>query len=540
MANRLKMATSQAVIALHRQGWSHRRIARELGIHRETVARYVMLGGSEEAKPATNPPPGSDQPEPALPAGRPANPPPGSEGTEPSPAAARSGPISQCEAFREEILAKLDQGLSGQRIWQDLVADHDFAGSYDCVKRFIRRLGKTTPLPYRRMECAPGQEAQVDFGTGAPVVVAEDKRRRTHVFRVVLSHSRKAYSESVFRQTTETFLQCLENAFRHFGGVPKTVVIDNLKAAVKKADWFDPELNPRIVSFCEHYGTVILPTKPYTPRHKGKVERGIDYVQDNGLKGRRFSSLAGENQHLLDWETSVADTRIHGTTRKQVGRIFRQVEQPALLPLPAGRFPFFHEAQRTVHRDGHVEVAKAYYSAPPEYVGRRVWVRWDGRLVRIFTKQMEQIAVHAQCDPGRFSTQAEHIDSRKVSFVERGTTWLLERAGRIGPHTDRWARAMLQDRGVEGIRVLSGLVHLGKRYRYSQIEQACEVALTHNAFRLRTIRQLIQRGAGKQQPFEFLSEHEIIRDLAEYDQLVEAALHREPLRIEPPSEERAS
>ena len=95
--------------------------------------------------------------------------------------------------------------------------------------------------------------------------------------------------------------------FHHFGGAPQTLVIDNLKAAVTKADWFDPELNPKIQSFCAHYDTTVLPTKPYTPRHKGKVERGVDYVQNNALKGRSFASLNEQNEHLLQWETTVAD-----------------------------------------------------------------------------------------------------------------------------------------------------------------------------------------------------------------------------------------
>jgi transposase len=208
----------------------------------------------------------------------------------------RLGPPSLCEPFRDVILAALERGLSSQRIWQDLKAEHGFRGGYDSVKRFCRRLTQATPLPFRRMECAPGEEAQVDFGTAAPVITPEGKRRRPHLFRVVLSHSRKAYSEAVFRQTTDNFLRCLENAFQHFGGVPKTLVIDNLKAAVTKADWFDPDLNPKILAFCEHYGTVVLPTKVRTPRHKGKIERGVGYAQDNALKGRTFDSLAAQNR----------------------------------------------------------------------------------------------------------------------------------------------------------------------------------------------------------------------------------------------------
>ena len=163
-----------------------------------------------------------------------------------------------------------------------------------------------------------------------------------------------------------------------------------------KADWFDPEINPKVRSFGEHYGTVFLPTRPYTPRHKGKVERGVDYVQENALRGRSFASLEEQNRFLRDWELTVADTRVHGTTRRHVGKHFLEVERAALLPLPAEPFPSFREARRTVHRDGHVEVDRAYYSVPPEYLARRVWVRWDARMVRVFNDRMEPVAVHAR------------------------------------------------------------------------------------------------------------------------------------------------
>lgn len=207
-------------------------------------------------------------------------------------------------------------------------------GSYFSVRRFVLRRVDAQELPFRRMECAPGQELQVDFGLGA-LVMEEGKRRRPHLLRAVLSHSRKGYSEVVWRQTSESFLRCLENAFRSFGGVPATVVIDNLKAGVIQADWYDPVLNPKLEEFARHYGTVILPTKPVMPRHKGKVESAVKYAQNNAVKGRTFESLTVQNAYLADWEKSVADTRIHGTTRRQVGRLFEEVERPALQPLPA-------------------------------------------------------------------------------------------------------------------------------------------------------------------------------------------------------------
>lgn len=516
MANCLGMAQVQAIYVLRARGWSFRRIGRELGIHRDTVRRHVQLAESSADHPSVesdvqnrpNPPTGyPDQNQPNLPAG--------------------SGPASTAEPHREAIVQGLERGLSCQRIWQDLQAEHGFAGSYDSVKRLARRLGTNTPLPFRRMECAPGDEAQIDFGTGAPVLTSDGRRRRTHVFRMVLSHSRKAYSEAVYRQTTEQFIRCLENGFCHFGGVPRTLVIDNLKAAVSKADWFDPELNPKIQAFHAHYGTVTLPTRPYTPRHKGKVERGVGFVQDNALKGKTFRSLQEQNAYLLDWEATVADTRIHGTTRKQVKKAFEEMERAALSPLPAARFPFFEEVRRKVNRDGHVEVDRAYYSAPPEYLGRQVWVRWDNRVVRIFNHRMEQIAFHVKHEPGRFSTQSQHIAPQKRSGIEKGAVYLLGKATLIGEQTGQWAQQMVHQRGIEGVRVLMGLLNLAHRHPSASIEQACEIATTHGAYRLQTIRELIQRQARKQDRFEFLEEHPIIRSMADYGELVGAAFGKE-------------
>jgi len=526
MANRLRVATVHSILTLRDRGWSHRRIARELGVHRETVARYLRLVAEgfqattpdsdiEKSKPA-KPAHGSDdvQPVPGLANdgdAKPANPPTG------------SGPLSRCEPFREIIIAALEQGLSYQRIWQDLRHERGFAGGYDSVKRFARRLKRTHVLPFRRMESAPGEQAQVDFGKGAPILTPEGKRRRPHAFRMVLSFSRKAYSEVVYRQTTEAFIRCLENAFWHFGGVPRTLVVDNLKAAVLQPDWYDPELNPKIEAFAAHYGTVILPTKPRTPRHKGKIERQVGYLQDNGLKGKSFGSLTEQNAYLLDWERRVADTRIHGTIKKQVGPLFQEVERSALLPLPPMRFPSFQEAQRIVSRDAHVEVDKAYYSVPPEYLGKTTWVRWDGHLVRVFDERMKPIAVHVRDEPGRFRTQPEHIAPQKVSGVEFGAARLLRDVRAIGPHTLRWAESMLGVRGIQGVRVLMGLLNLSRRHASMGIEEACRIAHTHGAYRLRTLRQLIRRTAPPQERFEFLEEHPVIRNLKEYAVLVEDA-----------------
>ena len=200
--NQLDVSLQHSIATLAAKGWSSRKIARELDVDRETVRRYRA---APDPKPAIVP-------------------------TGCLRTATRPGRTSQCAPLSSIIEAALLAGLSAQRIYQDLVRDHQFTGGYDAVKRFVRGLAQRTEPPFRRMEYAPGQELQVDFGLGAWVMEA-GKRRRPHLFRAVLAHSRKAYSEVVWRQTSESFLRCLENAFRHFGGVTATVVIAQMARA---------------------------------------------------------------------------------------------------------------------------------------------------------------------------------------------------------------------------------------------------------------------------------------------------------------------
>jgi transposase len=288
MSNVLKVSLLAAIYSLHNKGWPQRRIARELGLNRQTVGRYLRL-----AKPAI------------------------------STAGAIAGRKSQCEPLAETILAKVEVGLSAQPIYQDLVEEEGFADSYESVKRFVRKLRASHPERVWRLECQPGEELQLDFGSGAPIDEGQGKTRRSWILRLVLSYSRKGYSEALYRQDTDTFLRCLENGLRSFGGTPLLLNLDNFKATVRNADWFDPDINPKLADFCRHYGMHVVPCRPGKPEHKGKVERGIAYLRSNALKGRRFKSLSEQNRFLSHWESHVADKRIHGTTHKQVMALIR-------------------------------------------------------------------------------------------------------------------------------------------------------------------------------------------------------------------------
>ena len=533
MSNRLSMAQRQAIQALAAAGHSNRAISLSLGVDRGTVAKTLSQiqnqplqweaptgsgeaptgfeDASQVAVPGTTDAAENDA-DPCLASIA------GSSSLTSDVAETRAGSRSECEPYRDEIMRRLERGLTAQRIWQDLIDEFGFSAKYQSVRRYVARLQQKSPQLVRRMEVAAGEEAQVDFGAGAWITTGDGKRRRSWVFRIVLSHSRKAYSEAVFHQNTEAFIGALENSFRYFGGTPKTLVIDNLKAAVKQADWYDPEIHPKLQSFAQHYGTVFLPTKPYTPEHKGKVEAGVKYVRNNGLKGHEFANLDAENKHLLEWEDRVADTRLHGTTKQQVRQHFEVIERPTLQALPVERFPFFHEGRRSVNRDGHCEVAKAYYSAPPEFVGREVWVRWDSRLVRLFNERWDQVAVHARAEPGRFRTDSNHIPKKRVSCIERGANALLKQLAIVGPSVKDWSEAMLQARGVEGIRVLQGLKALASKHDATSLNGACETAMSYGALRLRTIRTLLKSSSDvkQQEQFSFLEEHPVIRPLSDY------------------------
>ena len=308
----------------------------------------------------------------------------------------------------------------------------------------------------------------------------------------------------------------MENAFRHFGGVPQILNPDNLKAAVSRADWHDPEINPKIESFCRHYGTTMIPSRPHRRQEKGKVEAGVKYVKSNSLKGRTFNSLSAINEHLRWWEKNVADCRIHGTIKKQVAPYFEAAERTALNPLPSGLFPCYEQGQRRVHRDRFVEVKGAYYDVPEEYIGREVWVRWDAAMVRLFNQRMEPIGSHRRLQPGRFTRTLGREGAR--GSVAQSTAYFRRKVGRVGSCCGQWADSVIAAEPAMAIRKMQGLLSLSGKYRSEQLEQACAEALLHGDYSLKGIKHRLS-GLQHQSSFTFLKEHELIREMEAYGQI---------------------
>src|SRR6266568_700254 len=424
MSNVLSEEKKQQVIALGRLGWPLRRIEQETGVRRETAGAYLKAAGigvrpprawgrRPPAKPANEVTTGSDAAKPANTVNPNPNPNTNTENLSTKgkakaetakPANAngvttgfgvelsdsrpkdpkRALSTSFCEPFREAIELGLSRDRNAVAIWQDLVSESGFRGGYQTVKRFVRKLRGNQPLqPRAVILTAPGEEAQVDYGQGAMVRDPQTgKYRRTRLFVMTLGYSRKAVRLMTFRSSSRIWAELHEKAFRRLGGSTSLIVHDNLREGVLAPDIYDPVLNPLYRDMLAHYGVVALPCRIKDPDRKGKVESAVGHAQKTPLKGKRFESLEEAQAYLDRWETSCADTRIHGTTKRQVAAMFAE-EKSSLLPLPLEPFRYYRHGQRVVHLDGCVEVEAAYYGLPPGWIGRLVRVQWDELYVRI-------------------------------------------------------------------------------------------------------------------------------------------------------------
>jgi len=408
MANVLNEEKKQQVLALGRLGWSLRRIQQATRIRRETAGVYLKAAGIAvrprsgwgrcEPKPAISVIPDpldpNCHPNPenlstkgkAKPTSKPSN---GNEVITDS--AMVPGP-SACEPYREAIDLGLSRGRNAMAIWQDLVSEYGFASSYQSVQRFVRkRRGVQTSEARVVIVTAAGQEAQVDYGTGPMVRDPESRKyRRTRLFVMTLGCSRKSVRLLTFRSSSRIWAELHERAFRRLGGATRIVVLDNLREGVLVPDVYDPALNPLYRDVLAHYGAVAMPCRIQDPDRKGKVESGVGHAQKTPLKGLRFETLEEAQAHLDHWEQRWADTRIHGTTKRQVAAMFAE-EKPTLLPLPLEPFRYYQYGERIVHLDGCVEVEAAYYGAPPGWIGRVLRVQWDELCVRLLDPKTGQL-----------------------------------------------------------------------------------------------------------------------------------------------------
>src|SRR5664279_2417922 len=515
MGNVLEKAKQEQVIALGRLGWSLRQIEAATGVRRETAGGYLRSAGialrapggwgrKPAAKAATSVTTGCAGSKPAIEVitgfccstaadnAKPAN--EVITGFLPEvrlPEQVGKRPSGASEAYREMIESELSRGRNAMGIYQDLVDRHGFRSGYQSVQRFVRKLrGAVSPEARVIIETKLGEECQVDYGTG-PMVRDPDsgKYRRTRLFVLTLGHSRKSVRLLVFRSSSRVWAELHEKAFRRLGGVTRVVVLDNLREGVLTPDLYDAALNPLYRDVLKHYGAVALPCRVNDPDRKGKVESGVGHAQKTPLKGLRFETAEEAQAYLDRWEERWADTRIHGTTKRQVAAMFAE-EKPVLLALPVEPFRYYQYGERTVHLDGCVEVDAAYYGAPPGWIGRQVDVQWDSMYVRLLDPRTgELLREHLGQKRGGHRIR----DADRPRRTPQHTHQLLARAHKAGANIGAVCDAIHHRQAEAGIRRIMGVLSLAKKYGCSACDQACAAALEFGVAEYRFVRRYLER-----------------------------------------------
>ena len=522
MSNVLDNDKQQQILALGRLGWSLRRIEQSLAVRRETISGYLKAAGiavhgrgrrsESKPKPAISEEVSTDlEAKPAI-----TRPEVSTDPVRP-PAPGRAPSASTCEPYREIIADALARGRNAVAIWQDLVDDHGFPARYASVRRFVVALRGSAPADARVViTTAPGDEGQVDYGEG-PMVRdrGTGKYRRTRLFVLTLGCSRKSVRLLVWRSSAQTWAELHERAFRRLGGTVRVIVLDNLKEGVLTPDIYDPVLNPLYRDVLAHYGVVALPCRVGDPDRKGKVEAGVGHAQKTPLRGLRFEMLEEAQAYLDRWETRWADTRIHGTTKRQVAAMFAE-EQPALGPLPLEPFRYYRYGERTVHLDGCVEVEAAYYGAPPGWIGQRVHVQWNDLHVRLLAPKTGQLLrEHLRAPRGWHRLHDDDRPARTPS----STVALLARATHAGAHISVVCASIHQHDGATGVRRILGVLALAKKHGPAVVDEAAKAALDLGVPTYHFLRRYLERRLPA--PLTLRQVDPLIRQLTLYRDLVD-------------------
>jgi transposase len=518
MGNVLKKHKKTELLTLVRAEHSFRDIEERLGVRRETVSKYAREAGlwplskpATESKVAT----GFCDPNAVV-----------SDAIKASvPKQARSA----CEPWREWIAGEVRKGRNAVSIYQDLVEQFGFSHRYNSVKRYVRGLKRSDPERYDRLEFLPGEEAQVDYGQGAPTRHPDTgKMRRPRLFVMTLKYSRRSFRKVAWKSGKEIWAMLHEEAFRYFGGCPQYVVLDNLKEGVIKPDIYEPELNPVYAAMLEHYGVVADPARVGDPNRKGTVEHAIQHTQDTALKGREFETIDAQNEWLMRWEERWASMRVHGRTKRQVAEMFAE-EKTFLKNLPLESFRYFEQNMHTVWDDGCVEVKRSYYSALPAAIFSRVVVRTYAFDIEILDpKTLMVIRRHQRSfRPGNVKME----ESDRIFNPSRMTQNFLEQAAKIGPKTRELCDDIFKENGRMGQRRMRGILSLARRHSAAVIEEACALAVSRRVRSSKAVREIVERlekkGGTKQTPLLLTQSHELIRPLKDYDLFFEANAFQE-------------
>ena len=403
--------------------------------------------------------------------------------------------VSTVAPYRDLVLDLHARGVEGTAIWQRL-GERGYAGSLSSVYRFLHQCCPPAPDVTVRVERAPGAEAQVDFGyAGYLLDEATGARRRAWAFVMTLAYSRHQYVEFVWDQALPTWITLHRHAFAFFGGVPRRVVLDNLKAGVARACFDDPRIQATYRECAEHYGFLLAPCAPRTPEHKGKVEQGVHYVKRNFLGGRIPTTLARANAEVRVWCETTAGLRRHGTTKDAPLERFAAAERAQLRPLPPTPYDLAVWKEVTLHRDCHIVFEQAFYSAPFRLVGQRLRVRGGSREVRLYTTDYQLVATHARAPhPGARQTHPDHLPAEKLPQLLWGRELCGAMAAEIGPAATALVRQLLAEPVVDRHSRVVRILRLRESVGDTRLDAACARALRYDDLTYATIKRILAQG----------------------------------------------
>jgi len=357
----------------------------------------------------------------------------------------------------------------------------------------VGRSARTTTV--RVADGEPGGELQVDFGRMG--LVPDPEAGRSRVCQALIftaCYSRHCFVWLTFTQTTAAVIAGFEAAWRFFNGIFAVVIPDNMATIVEKANPTEPRFNQAFVEYAQARGFLIDPARVRTPTDKPRVERTVPFVRGSFFAGERFIDLADAQGRAETWCATRAGLRTHGTTQCRPAELFALEEAPRLSPAPSSPYDLPIYATPLVHRDHHIEVAKALYSIPGNLIGQRVDARADRALVRVFCRGA-LVKVHPRVAPGGRVTDPADLPSERTTYAMRDLDALARMAAKAGPAVGAYAVAVL-DHPLPWtkMRQVYALLGLVKRWGPERVDAACARALEAEAVSVGLIGRMLEKG----------------------------------------------
>jgi len=491
----LTMIDVKEVLRRWSAGHGDRKIGREAGVDRKTVARYTEMAkklGLERGHELTD---------------------------------EEVHDVAQCVQSRPILLpsegwndvaqhrTRIESWLAGDdetrplrltKVHTLLVRDHGLRASYDTLWRYAQQELEwhKKASTVRVDDPPPGQEAQVDFGRMGLLLDPDTGRRRAlWALIVTLSFSRYQFVWPTFRQTTEAVCEGLDRAWMFFCAIAVTLIPDNTRAMIQDPDALSPTLVPAFLDYVQARGFFVDPARVRSPKDKPRVENQVPYVRESWFDGESFTGLDDARRSAEHWCLEIAGTRVHGTTRRIPREVFLSVEKATMRPPPDALFdvPLWVDKAK-VHPDHHIQVAQALYSVPHPYLRKYVRVRADRTVVKIYFGT-ELIKMHARQPPGGRATDPADYPAEKSIYALRDVDALLAKAKEKGHHVGVYAERLLGGPlPWTKMRQAYALLSLCDKYSDGRVEAICQSALAFDVVSVTRIAKMLKSAAKPTRP----------------------------------------